>query len=71
MNASLCTDTKPWHKQFWPWFIIGLLAFAISFCSVFIYLAMTHADPVIDKNYYQDGLNINKTLEQRDAQPQH
>jgi hypothetical protein len=64
MNAPLRTDTQPWHKQFWPWFLIGLLAFAICFCSVFIYLAIHNADPVVDENYYQDGLNINKTLEQ-------
>ncbi len=71
MNTPLHTDSKPWHKQFWPWFILGLLAFAISFCCVFIYLAITHADPVVDSNYYQDGLRINKTLVQKDAQPHH
>lgn len=71
MNNPRHTDTKPWYRQFWPWFTLGLLAFAISFCSVFIYLAVKHADPVIDKNHYQEDLNINKTLEQKDAQPQH
>ena len=22
---------KPWYKQFWPWFLIGLLAYLVSF----------------------------------------
>ena len=34
MTASRKTDTpstdiQPWYRQFWPWFLIGILAFAV------------------------------------------
>lgn len=59
------TDTKAWYKQFWPWFLIALLAMAITMGFIFLYFAMHGADPVIDDDYYQHGVDINKTLEQK------
>ncbi len=69
MSKPQRTDTTPWYKQFWPWLIIGLLVFALCFCFTFIYLAVTHEDPILSENYYQEGLNINKDLERQGTQP--
>lgn len=52
----------PWYKQFWPWFLIGLVLFAISFCSVLLYFAVTTRDSLVSDNYYKDGLAINQEL---------
>ena len=29
MNNPRHTDTKPWYRQFWPWFIIALPCAAV------------------------------------------
>ena len=71
MNTSQNTDTKPWYRQFWPWFIIALLGASIIMGTTFLYFAIHNADPVIDENYYQDGLDINKTLGQQDEKQHH
>jgi hypothetical protein len=63
-SALRNTDTKAWYQQFWPWFLIALLASAMAMGFIFLYFAINGADPVIDDNYYQHGLDINKTLEQ-------
>lgn len=71
MNTPLRTDTKAWYQQFWPWFLIILLASAMTMGFVFLYLAVNGADPVIDENYYQHGLDINKTLPDKTAPTEH
>jgi hypothetical protein len=40
-------DTKPWYRYFWPWFVIGLLASAVSGSLYSVYLAMSTAEPVL------------------------
>lgn len=52
----------PWYKQFWPWFLIGLVLFAIAFCSVLLYFAVTTRDTLVSDNYYKEGLAINQEL---------
>ena len=65
MNAATEKDSAAWYKQFWPWFLITLLLSSISMGLLFAYLAIHGADPVIDKNYYQHGLDINKELAEK------
>ena len=65
MNAATEQDSAAWYKQFWPWFLITLLLSSISMGLLFAYLAINGADPVIDKNYYQNGLDINKELAEK------
>jgi hypothetical protein len=65
MNVATEQDSTAWYKQFWPWFLITLLLSSISMGLLFAYLAINGADPVIDKNYYQHGLDINKELAEK------
>ena len=58
------TDTKPWYKQFWPWFIIALPASVVVAGLTTVYIAFNNADTLVNDNYYKDGLAINRTLEQ-------
>lgn len=41
------TDTKPWYRYFWPWFVIALLGSAVSASLYTVYLAHATAEPVL------------------------
>tara|TARA_R110002072_G_scaffold24747_4_gene83712 strand:- start:11289 stop:11489 length:201 start_codon:yes stop_codon:yes gene_type:complete len=50
MNTSRqVTDTKPWYKQFWPWFLISLPSSVVIASIITISLAVKNA-PVITQN---------------------
>ncbi len=54
----------PWHKQFWPWFLIALPGSIVIASFYMLYLAYTGADDLITDDYYRDGLAINQRIEQ-------
>ena len=56
-------DIHPWYKQFWPWFLIGLVLFAIAFCMVLVWYATHGADTLVNDDYYRQGLLINQQLD--------
>lgn len=57
----------PWYRQFWPWYLIGLLVFGVSGTSVLIVEGLRHQDPLVVDNYYKEGLAINRTLDKQRA----
>ena len=57
----------PWYKQFWPWVLIGLPTSVVIASITTYFLAVNGMDSVISKDYYQEGLEINKDLS-RDRQ---
>ncbi len=59
-------DTKPWYKQFWPWFLISLPLSAVIAGFVTLHYALDTDDGLVDDDYYKDGLAINQDLA-RDA----
>jgi uncharacterized protein len=56
------SKSRPWYREPWPWILMSgpALAVVASFASA--YLAVHGADPVVDENYYQHGLQINAEL---------
>ena len=61
-------DTKPWWKYGYVWYIITGPSLVIVAGFITLYLAISRPDPVIDDNYYRNGIEINKTLNaQRDS----
>ena len=59
---------KPWWQHGHVWLLIAgpLLVVIASFIT--LYLAITRPDPVTEEDYYQKGIEVNKTLdEQRDS----
>jgi hypothetical protein len=56
-------DSKPWFKQFWPWFLILLPASVVVAATVTLVIASTGADDLVAENYYKNGLAINRRLE--------
>ncbi len=59
------TDTLPWYRQFWPWFLIALPASVVCAAFVTLYIANRHSDDLVADDYYKDGLAINRQLEKK------
>ncbi|MYL23044.1 hypothetical protein GLV89_04440 [Halomonas alkaliantarctica] len=59
MSSSSVT---PWYKQFWPWFLLGLLFSSIAFSMLFLFFSIRHYDGSISGDYYERGLGINEQL---------
>lgn len=53
---------RPWHKQFWPWFLVAVPMAAVIGGLVTLYIAMTNIDGLVVDDYYKQGLAINRTL---------
>ncbi len=58
---------RPWYKQFWVWFVIAIPALAVIFSLEFVYIAVTHQDPVVRDDWYQDGKAVNQDFARSDA----
>ena len=56
----------PWYRQPWVWFVIALPAIAVVGSVVLLILALRFGDEVVERDYYQRGLSINKELAPRD-----
>lgn len=64
-TPSTTTHTpQPWWKFGYVWLIIAGPAIVVVAGFFTLWLALSQPDPVIDENYYQHGLEINKTLQE-------
>ena len=63
-------DTKPWYKQFWPWFLISIPAATVIAAIITIRIAVVTSDGLVVEDYYKEGLaiNANKAKEQLAAE---
>ncbi len=59
------TDSKPWYKQFWPWFIIAVPVSSMVMGVIMITLAMDGEDSLVRKNWYKDGMAINQRVDKQ------
>jgi len=48
-------DTKPWYRQFWPWFIIALPASSVVAGLTTLWIAMQTTDSLVV--YAEDGVS--------------
>lgn len=53
-------QSLPWYRQFWPWFLIALPTTVVVACLYTIWLAIDSPLSLVKKDYYQEGLTINK-----------
>lgn len=58
--------SRPWYKQPYVWLVAGIPVAAIGFSLSFVYIAVTHQDPVVRDDWYQDGKAINQDLARSD-----
>ncbi|MBP8925858.1 MAG: FixH family protein [Pseudomonadales bacterium] len=63
--------TIPWYRQGWPWFLILLPATVVVACFITLYLAISHQDPLVQDDYYKEGLAINRELARADYAREH
>ena len=61
-SAANPLKPQPWWKFGFVWMIFGGPAIVVVASFVTLWLAIRTPDPVIDENYYQHGMAINKTL---------
>lgn len=62
MQNSSSTPTVPWWKFGHVWLVFAGPAIVVVASFITLYIAVTRVDPVISEDYYQKGIEINKTL---------
>ena len=68
MNNTLSNPaSKPWYREFWPWFLISLPATAVIAGLTTVWIAYNSADGLVVGDYYKAGLAINQTLARDDT----
>ena len=55
--------SKPWWRYGYVWMVISGPAVVVVAGFYTLWLAISLPDPVIAEDYYQQGIEINKTLE--------
>lgn len=53
---------KAWWHHGYAWLAFSGPAAVVVASLITVYIAVSHRDPVIDEDYYQKGIDINKTL---------
>lgn len=52
----------PWYRQFWAWFVVGILVFAVVIGLGLLFIAIANQDSMVRDNYYREGRAINMHL---------
>lgn len=58
------SDVQPWWKIGYVWLLIAGPFIVIIAGFVTLWIAIRIPDPVVDEDYYQHGIEINKNLAQ-------
>jgi hypothetical protein len=61
-NSQPAVVTQEWWKNGYVWMVVGGPAIVVVASFITLYFAISRPDPVTDQNYYQKGIEINKTL---------
>ncbi|MDR0996669.1 MAG: FixH family protein [Zoogloeaceae bacterium] len=64
---SLMRVRRPWYKEPWPWFLMGLPATAVVAGIATLIIATKTSDSLVEDDYYKQGLGINQQLHRDQA----
>ena len=53
-------DSRPWWKEFYVWMVIAGPVSAVLACAVTAVFIFQGPDAVVSKNYYREGLELEK-----------
>jgi uncharacterized protein len=56
--ATMSTDLRPWYREPWPWFLLGVPVATIVAGVITMVIAARGADGVVAEDYYKRGLEI-------------
>ena len=56
------TDTKPWYKYFWPWFLIAVPVSSFVMAYFLVNFAANTEDSLVVDDYYKEGKAINASM---------
>lgn len=66
MSAQQTQNEKAkWWKSGYAWLVFGGPATVVVASLITVYIAVKGQDPIIDQDYYQHGIDINKTMAQQ------
>ncbi|KLV09486.1 MULTISPECIES: FixH family protein [Photobacterium] len=54
--------SKPWYKQFWPWFIFSIPFISIVYSLTAVYIFSQNKVDLVAEDYYKKGKAINQDL---------
>ncbi len=60
-------DATPWYKQFWPWFIIGVVSWGVVSASITFSVAVRNPPHIMTGDYAKLGKALVDTHERADA----
>jgi hypothetical protein len=60
IGASIKTVEPVWYRQFWPWFLIGLLGTAVAATLIMLIIAMHNADSSVHDAFSKTGFAIDR-----------
>lgn len=63
MKTLTTYDTKPWYRQFWPWFLIALPGTVVVAAITTVFIAFSGADDEVKDEYVSDGFAIEEVLD--------
>ena len=49
------TDTTPWYRQFWPWFILAILSWGVISASITLTVALKNPPHMMTGDYAELG----------------
>lgn len=61
-NTPNTEASKPWYRQFWPWFLIALPATSVVVGLTMLGVSIINQDSLVQDDWYKDGKAINQSL---------
>lgn len=56
-------DVRPWYREQWVWFLLGIPAASVILSSIMVYVAVTTEDSLVSDDYYKEGMAFNQRLD--------